>query len=115
MLEAIIALIIAAVSSLGFLAYRHPIRFATLAWELQVVSGFVFAFLAGWELASVWAARKVIRVSGSREAQEVVQSIALPFPEFYVGFLLWLIYLFFLRKLPDLGLVSNVPADEDKE
>ena len=114
----VVSLIVAAVSALGFLAYKHPKAYNVLALGLMVVLVLLFAGTGLWNIAvsrAYLALYDVIPSANQETARQIVAAAKTPSTWTYVivGFIF---YTQLLRGLPSLldFYKEEAPTDSEK-
>ena len=97
------ALIVAAVTGLTFIAYKHPKAYSRCYVWLLVISTAAFCcvltYIAGYSIACATAARFVLP-DKLPEMELALGAHALAYVWIFVGYFAWMIYLVLLALLP---------------
>jgi hypothetical protein len=110
----ITGLVLAALSGLTFLAYRHPRAFAPVGRLLTWVSVAIYMCLSMWDTGVTWAAielRIYIDPSKMEAAQAAVEGLKVPALWLNVAFFGFLGYLVVLDLLPRLIALTEDDSD----
>ena len=115
------SLIVAALSGLAFLAYRHPRAFKPVHRLIKYLGASIFIGIAIWNSALSYAYVKVIpflvKDGGALKSAEVaINSLAVPFGITLFTYLALTIFLIFLEALPNLiGTEHQAKSDKDDD
>ena len=99
------SLVLAAISALGFVAYRHHAVFVRIAGVLFWATVSALVAMTFWNLAVIImnsAAIKATNYQYTKEIQTSANSPLIPFGPMLVGYLVWMTYLTILRFLPEM-------------
>lgn len=106
MIETIISsLLVAAVTGISFVAYRHPAAFSKLFTPILMVMGTALVFGLIWDVAvsRAFVDLSPFIVTGKLDsAQKAIETLSLPMGWLIGGFFGFYIYLVFLLSLPKL-------------
>ena len=105
MMEALIpGLIIAAVSGVTFVAYKHPSAYQRITIPIRLILLLAFCCTAVWNFAVGETARALdgfVEVSKGLEAIEARRSLEFPFGWLFGGYIGIVLYFKFLSFLPE--------------
>ncbi len=115
MLEGIIiSLVVAIISVLAFVAYRHPLGYQKVYSWLVGLSIGIFVILVVWNGAISAALIKISFDPKFKEARDAVEQLQLPALPLVLINICTLIYLNILMALPSLGIVAKENGSDDK-
>jgi hypothetical protein len=99
----IYSLILAAISALAFIAYRHHKAFAKIGSTLHWASLITFLAMNMWNIAMTVAGSAARSAVEYREAEKIriaIEALQIPYSMLIISFILWMGYLMILSYLP---------------
>jgi hypothetical protein len=99
------SLILAAISALAFVAYRHHKAFVKIASILYGASLITCLAMNLWNIAITVAgsaAQRAIEYQGAEKIRQATEALQIPYGVLIISFILWMGYLMILRFLPNI-------------